>query len=37
MPYCDSCDKVIKNDERREHIISEKHLELEENKYRENL
>ena len=29
MTYCEYYDKEIKNDEWREHIISEKHLELE--------
>ena len=27
MTYCEYCDKEIKNDELREHKISEKHLE----------
>ena len=33
MTYCDLCCKEIKNDEWREHTISEKPLEFEEKKY----
>ena len=33
MTYCDLCCKEIRNDEWREHTISEKHLEFEEKKY----
>ena len=33
ITYCEYCDKKIKNDEWRELIISEKHLELEEKRY----
>ena len=33
MTYCENFDVEIKNDEWREHIISEKHLALEEKRY----
>ena len=33
MTYCDLCCKEIRNDEWREHTISEKHLEFHEKKY----
>ena len=29
MTYCESCDKELKNDECREHVFLEKHLEFE--------
>ena len=33
MTYCEVCKKDIRNDEWREHIISENHLEIEEKNY----
>ena len=33
MTYCDYCDKEMKIDEWREHIISKKHLEKKEKRY----
>ena len=33
MTRCEVCNKEIKNDEWRKHIISEKHLEIEIKKY----
>ena len=33
MTFCENCDKEIKNGEFTEHIISEKHLQLEEKRH----
>ena len=33
MTYCESCSKEIKNDEWREHVFPEKHLEIEDKYY----
>ena len=33
MTYCDVCNKEIRNDEWREHIINQSHLDLEGKKY----
>ena len=33
MTYCESCDEEIKNDEWREHIFTEKHIEFEDKCY----